>query len=134
MRRIPSGPNIHRTDQILTIGEKVTVRAQVVETPEDIERGLSGRELMAADEAMLFVFEEKDTYPFWMRDMRFPIDILWISDDQIVDLDEGLNPSSFPQTFESALPINRVLEVPAGFVQVHQIKEGDRITQINSNE
>ena len=44
-------------------------------------KGLSGRDNLADDEGMFFVFEKSDIYPFWMKDMKFAIDIIWIMED-----------------------------------------------------
>src|SRR3989338_5701660 len=59
------------------IGDQA-VRVTVADTPESRERGLSGRDGLASDEGMLFVFQNDGYHTFWMKDMLFSIDIIWL--------------------------------------------------------
>ncbi len=52
-------------------------------------RGLSGKKSLAEDEGMLFVFELAGKYGFWMPDMRFDIDIVWIRGGRVVGVSRG---------------------------------------------
>ena len=89
--------------------------------------GLSGRESLEG--GMWFVFPEADYYSFWMKDMKFPIDIIWVSDDfEIVDIKENVSPDSFPETFRPKAKALFVLEVPAGFSKTHQIHIGGKVS------
>ncbi len=111
----------------VTIGDDINVRVSVAATEATRERGLSGRESLKADEGMLFVFGGTDTYAFWMKDMRFPIDILWIRNGQLVDIttDAAIPvagqelPLYFPR-----VPVDHVLEVSAGFARAHGLRTG----------
>ena len=71
------------------INDKI-ITAEVVESIADQARGLSNRESLGEDEGMLFVYNKKNRPTFWMKDMLFPIDIIWIADDKIVDISENL--------------------------------------------
>ena len=63
-------------------------------TPEQRSQGLSGREVMAAETGMLFIFENEGTFSFWMKEMHFPLDIVWIGADcTVVDVTLGAPPS-----------------------------------------
>ena len=53
-------------------------------TAEEQIQGLSGRPALAAGTGMLFVYQQQSKYSFWMPDMRFPLDIVWISSDCVV--------------------------------------------------
>jgi len=102
------------------------ISAVVVDTPESREKGLSGNPGLKSDEGMLFVFPEDDFHSFWMKDMRFSIDIVWLSaDGVVVDIAENVSPSTYPRSFVSELPARYVLELPAGFVKTHGLKESD---------
>ncbi|MCL6647521.1 MAG: DUF192 domain-containing protein, partial [Chloroflexi bacterium] len=59
------------------------VWARLALTPEQRTQGLSGVERLDPDEGMLFVYPVKGRYPFWMRGMLFPLDMLWIDDDRV---------------------------------------------------
>ncbi len=103
-----------------------TLRVTVAATEAARERGLSGRTGLADDEGMLFVFPRDGKYAFWMKDMTFSIDIIWISaDGRIVYIAPNAPPTTYPEDFVSPTPARYVLEVPAGFAEMHGVKVGD---------
>lgn len=98
----------------------------IADTPDKRALGLSGRENLASGQGMLFVFDELGDYPFWMKDMNFPIDILWINGDyKIVHILENVVPETYPNTFASPEKSLYVLELPTGTVAEKAIKKGD---------
>lgn len=105
----------------------VPINAELAESMPDQVRGFSGRDCMADGSGMLFVYQSEDRRCFWMKDMKFSIDIIWLDDEQVISrIDAGVDPSTYPeQSFchESRL----VLEVPAGFSDVHKISPGDKL-------
>lgn len=75
---------------------KVQIRNKVFSvdvaiTEPQVKKGLGGRQSLSNDYGMLFVFDRKDRYSFWMKDMQFPIDILWINDNKIVDISKNVS-------------------------------------------
>lgn len=105
-------------------GRSVTV--SIASTPEARARGLGGRASLAGDEGMLFVFDSDAKYRFWMKDMRFPIDILWLSSDgNVVDMRENVFPETYPEVFTPVAPARYVLELPAGLAKAYSVKVGD---------
>lgn len=112
--------------KILIGGAEISV--EVADTVEERSRGLSGRASLKENKGMLFVFDEPGIYPFWMKDMLFVIDIIWIGEEgRIVGINENVPPDSFPQTFSPPEPVRYVLEVPAGWVKNHDTKVGDLV-------
>lgn len=104
----------YRTDRRLSINGS-SLSAQVANTDTSREQGLSGRTCLATGQAMLFTFDKPGYYPFWMRDMRFPIDIIWIGNDHTVaDVMEDAQPDSYPKSYINERPARYVLEVSAG--------------------
>ncbi len=92
------------------------------------QKGLSGRPFIKSNQAMLFVFQKSDVYCFWMKDMRFPIDIIWVdSSKTIVGTTEQVLPSSYPKTFCSPNPVQYVFEISAGQVSAASVRPGQRI-------
>ncbi|PKB66065.1 MAG: hypothetical protein BZY81_08305 [SAR202 cluster bacterium Io17-Chloro-G4] len=93
--------------------------------------GLSGRPVLAADTGMLFVYEGQSKYSFWMPDMRFPLDIVWIgSDCTVADVtlnalppEPGQANQDLPLYFPKS-PVQYVLEINAGEAEEKGIKEG----------
>ncbi|HEY4496739.1 MAG TPA: DUF192 domain-containing protein [Candidatus Paceibacterota bacterium] len=107
-------------------GEKIGV--YVALTDEERARGLSGLEALGVDEGMLFIFEEIGIYHFWMKDMLFPIDIIWIDDEfKVSEIIHNVGPETFPQLFRPQRPIRYVLEVNAGFAEDKQLKPGQEV-------
>lgn len=104
----------------------VDIPVEVAETPAEKAQGLSGRESLPQSQGLLFLFDTPLQYQFWMKDMNFPIDIIWISTDKkIVDITENVDPGTYPKTFNPLSPAQYVLETNALFAQTHDIKIGD---------
>ncbi len=106
----------------------VVVTAGVAQTQAERSLGLSGHAPLLENEGLLFLFE-KDLIPsFWMKDMLFPIDIIWIAGDRVEGFAQQAQPETPPTTYyKSKSPVNRVLEVSAGFVADNQVKVGDQL-------
>lgn len=115
----------------VTIDGRIRVYVEVAATPATRAQGLSGHAPLAADEGMLFIFEQPGLHGFWMKDMLFPLDFLWIRDGVLVDLTPDVPapvpgqplPSYFPRE-----PVDAMLEVPAGFARQHGLKLGLPVT------
>lgn len=101
---------------------------EIAENENARQKGLSGRPFIKNNQAMLFVFQKSDVYCFWMKDMRFPIDIIWVdSSKTIVGTTEQVLPSSYPKTFCSPNPVQYVFEISAGQVSAASVRPGQRI-------
>lgn len=117
-------------------GKTITInghqfRVEIADTDEKRTRGLSGRDKLEQNEGMLFVFPSPGFYRFWMKDMKFPLDFIWIDNDKIVDLTENVSlPKSAGEilsTFSAKYPFDKVLEINDGKIKSYDIKVGDRI-------
>ncbi len=107
----------------------LTIRAEVVETPQAQQRGLSGRPSLERDQGMLFVFKRPDKYCIWMKDMRFDLDILWLDHNKrVVLIERNVSPSTYPHSFCPDQPARYVLEVNAGSSRRARVELGDRVT------
>lgn len=102
--------------------------AYVADTDQEKIAGLSNRPSLGSSEGMLFVYDQPLTPSFWMKDMRFPIDIIWIGEDKkIVFVHENVSPDTFPRTFAPPSPVKYVLEVQSGFSKARGISSGDLV-------
>jgi uncharacterized membrane protein (UPF0127 family) len=112
----------------LTIGDK-SIYLIIADSDEERELGLGNRESLPENEAMLFVFEKPDKYAFWMKDMKFPIDIIWLDQEfKIVHIAYDVQVESYPEfIFEPPQESLYVLETVAGFAQKNGLKVGDRL-------
>lgn len=111
----------------------ITIRHQRVEleitrTEAEQAKGLGGRDRLAWDHGMLFEYPEPVFPGFWMKDMRFDIDIVWIRDGRIVDISHRVkhSPDGPGPTLRPRELTDTVLEVPSGYAQAHGWRIGDR--------
>jgi len=113
------------TKALITVKD-VPVRVDLATTPKLQQRGLSGREQLEPDEGMLFVWEEAAPRGIWMKDMRFPIDILWLDGaGRVLDIKRNAVPESYPEVFYPRTPATFVLELSANFTELHSVSIGD---------
>ncbi len=113
----------------------VAIHVAIADTPLERQQGLGGRELMAAGQGMLFVFDESKRWRIWMKDMNFGIDILWLDKDgRVVDIREYVYPDTYNEddplqreVFEPQESARYILEVIAGFSGANGVRVGDII-------
>lgn len=92
------------------------------------EKGLSDRESLPTNEGMLFVFQGETVRCLWMKDMYFPLDMVWLNTSkQVVYIAANVLPSTYPETFCPSQPAAYVLELNAGQVQQAGIKLGEKL-------
>lgn len=89
---------------------------EIANTPELRHLGLGERDSLPEDAGMLFLFDRPDTYGFWMKGMRFPIDIAWIYDGRIVHIERSI-PADSKRTMYPGTPATMVLETNAGALE-----------------
>jgi len=125
-----------------------SVKVDLALTPEAQAQGLSGRASLGENEGMLFVFGTPGNYLFWMKDMNFPIDMVWLAPSaggdeenaKIIYIEKNATPESYPATYgpastssslggpgENDQNAKYVLEVPAGFADKNNLKVGDSV-------
>lgn len=98
----------------------------VADRQETREQGLSGKTSLGENEGMLFVFETPDLHVFWMKDMKFAIDIIWLDEKyKIVHIEKAVSPETFPSVFGPTEKSKYVLETNAYFVDKNSLKVGD---------
>ena len=122
-----SAASRHPTAEV-TIGIH-RIQVEVANTPERMARGLSGRSQLAEGRGMIFPYARVERHGFWMFDMRFDIDIVWIRADRIVDvtLRARHDPPGELPVYRPNEPADLVLEVPAGTSQRLGWRIGDRV-------
>lgn len=111
-----------------------TFTVEVASTMIEQARGLSFRPSLGADNGMLFLFGTGSVQTFWMKDMNFPLDMIWISGNTVAGFSQNV-PAPAPGAQLWQLPIysspantDKVLEVNAGTVAEYNIKVGDTVT------
>ncbi|MFA5870883.1 MAG: DUF192 domain-containing protein [Candidatus Paceibacterota bacterium] len=106
--------------------------AEVVKTDTARARGLSGRESIGINEGMLFEYKENEQAVFWMKDMKFPIDIVWIRAGEVLGFEQNVDPQIGKSEnelarYNSPEPIDQVLELQAGRVKTLHLFVGSHI-------
>ncbi|HUD44146.1 MAG TPA: DUF192 domain-containing protein [Patescibacteria group bacterium] len=127
------GVSLFPKSKTVTIDKK-TFTVEVEQTEAAREQGLSGRSGLTVNQGMLFLFDHPDRYSFWMKDMKFPIDIIFINNNKVIDIfpnvpipTAGSTLSTLP-IYTPDSPANEVLEVAAGQAKINNFKNGDTVT------
>lgn len=111
--------------QTVKIGENV-FPVEIADTEVKRETGLSGRTSLPHHQGMLFVFDTPGTYGFWMKDMKIPIDIVWIGANmRVLGTEKNVSPDTFPRVFYPPGPVRFVLEIAGNSLGHHHIGVGD---------
>jgi len=105
------------------------INIEIADEVEEHWQGLSDRKSMSANNGMLFKFPNYQIRTFVMRNMHFPLDIIFIKDNKIVKIYERLEPEGVNpvKRYTSPIPMNYVLEVNGGYCDAFGIKEGDQV-------
>ena len=130
----PTVPTVHETNKsTVTIGTAVYT-VEIAENNVTRGKGLSGQLGLPDDHGMLFIFDNPAIQTFWMKDMLFPIDIVWISETCLVASITPNIPIPLESTeinrlprYQSDRPVKYVLEIAQGQAKVSDIKVGDSV-------
>ena len=109
-------------------GEEIPV--EIADTLKKRSLGLGKRTSLKKGWGMLFVFEKRKPHRFWMKDMQFPLDIIWLDNHRIVHIIHNAKPVKSrdePEVMTSPVPVNFVLEIAAGRAAKLRLKTGQRM-------
>lgn len=108
------------------------LKVELVKTPASLQQGLSGRQQLGSD-GMLFIFPEDKVYSFWMKEMEFDLDFVWLNQQQIVEITPQVSapandtPDPELMIYQSSQPVKMVLEVEAGQAETWGLEVGDHL-------
>lgn len=121
---------------VLTVGQtfnrpsiqfgSCTLKAHIALTDQEKAKGLSGQPPLGQNEAMIFPFSD-DVPGFWMKDMLFPIDIVWVNNHQVIDINAQVPPDNGTTTYLPSKPIDWVIETAAGRAAECGVQSGSTI-------
>jgi uncharacterized membrane protein (UPF0127 family) len=124
---VDEAPGISGYRQVNVTVNGVKLVADIAESPDQRTKGLSVKDTLGENEAMLFVFSEGREHSFWMKGMKFPIDIIWISEHhEVVHVEHSLEPcapDSFCPTYKPDRNSLYVLETVGDFAQKYNVTE-----------
>ncbi|MBI4094661.1 MAG: DUF192 domain-containing protein [Candidatus Liptonbacteria bacterium] len=111
-------------------GNNAVFDVEIAEHAFSLMRGLSGRERIGENKGMLFLFGMQGRHGIWMKEMKFPLDIIWIRNDRIVGVTENAVPEPGKSLLELTVyyppeAVDKVLEVNAGVAHARGVRAGD---------
>lgn len=107
-----------------------SITAELAVSDEERQLGLMFREKINSDQAMLFLFKEEGFHSFWMKNMNFPLDIIWLDREKIiVHIESNVPPCQEPPcpSYTPQFPASYVLELKTGSVRKNQLKMYDKL-------
>src|SRR3989344_1994672 len=122
-----------KTPTVTIAGHSFRVIAAASQQEREI--GLSETKELQQDQGMIFLFDKPDYYSFWMKNMKFPIDIIYIKTDTIVEIKNNAQPpkdnKERPIIYTPVGPSDKVLEIQAGLSEKYKFKNGDKVKYEN---
>lgn len=119
------------TNQI-KIGDTL-LNIEIADNQSERTKGLSNREKLATSSGMLFIFDTPKKYQFWMKGMKFPLDMIFIKEGKVVDFlahvpvsGNDTQDANLPR-YQPTVPIDMLLEVNSGYIEENNIKIGDSV-------
>ena len=123
--------SLFQGEEFYVVIKEQKIYVEIADSPEEKKQGLSGRESLAEDRGMLFIYPELGNYSFWMREMKFNLDFVFINDQKVVDLKENIpfpQEGEEPEMIETEMEFDKVLEINQGMIEKIGIKIGDEAT------
>lgn len=118
---------VHPSDEIGLATKAGTYHLEVAKTVDEQRQGLSGRASLAKRDGMLFMFDTQEEQCFWMKDMRFPLDIIWVDESlKVTAVRSNVQPSTYPDAF--CAEARFVIELNAGQAAQAGLTTGQRLT------
>lgn len=118
---------INFKEKIISIGN-AKLSVAIADESSKQTKGLSEVNKMADDQGMLFIFPQPIIPAFWMKDMLFSLDIIWIDvSGTIIRIEKNVSPDTFPKTFSPSSPVKYVLEVNSGWSDRNNVQTGNNI-------
>ena len=104
------------------------LKLERVSNRKSLTKGLSGRESMPDSQGMLFIFASPEIRCFWMKEMKFPLDIIWMDANKyIVTVEENVQPNTYPNSFCPDQQSQYVIEVNSGVSKRAGLVEGKQL-------
>ncbi|MDO8639635.1 MAG: DUF192 domain-containing protein [bacterium] len=128
---LKNNPFTFNQNKEITIG-KQTFKVAVAKTNEEKQIGLSKKTSLADNEGMFFPFEKEDFYSFWMKNMKMPIDIIYINKNKITTIYSDIKPpkdanENLLTIYKPEEPSDSVLEIKAGLSKKYGFEKGDEV-------
>jgi hypothetical protein len=115
---------IFQGNRIKAVINEREFKLEVASDDGERKKGLGGRERICENCGMIFQFPVSGNYSFWMKDMKFSLDIIWILENKVVYIAKNI-PFDYRENMMPEVWADKVLELNAGTCDRNNIKEGD---------
>lgn len=120
---VPSG-----SDAIVSVGG-TSIPVTIADSDIERQQGLSNTNNLSDGSGKFFIFDNPGIYGFWMKDMQYGIDIIWVDSDwRIIAIDKDISPETYPAIFYPPSDVLYVLEVGAGFSTQYNLSVNQLLT------
>lgn len=131
INEMPDSKDLYRNGELIFLDTlshvKFKLNVKIADNEYQLQKGLMNRDSITYDEGMLFIFPHSDTHSMWMKDTKFPLDIVFAdSNKKVITIHKNTEPLSRKVYFSSA-PSKYAVEVKAGLVDSTGIALGDEI-------
>jgi hypothetical protein len=118
--------------RLVTLPAGEQVRVEVMTDPRDMARGMMFRDSLAPNRGMLFLHQKAGLYPYWMHQVRIPLDMIWMDPDRrVVEIVANAQPCRTEPgqcpTYGGHFRAQSVLELAGGMAAKYGIRTGDRL-------
>ncbi len=118
--------------RVVTLPGGQKIRAEVMMHPTDMIRGMMFRDSLAPDRGMLFIHAEPGFFPYWMYQVKIPLDIIWLDSSRaIVEISANTPPCRSEAkdcpNYGGRQRAQYVLELAGGMADKYGLRAGDRI-------
>ncbi len=118
----------NRLDMVIFTINGKSISTYIADDKLNREKGLSILDHIGDNEAMLFLFDKSGYYNFWMKDMKFPIDIVWLDKEKrIIYIKKNARPKDYPSSYGPNIKSLYVLEFKNGFTDDNHLFVGDKL-------
>jgi uncharacterized membrane protein (UPF0127 family) len=113
---------------VISLENGHTINVKVAQTNKDRVKGLSGRRNLPENSGMLFVFDQPRILSFWMKEMNFPLDIIWIDQNRkVVGIERNISPETYPKIYSPETPSKYALEINGGYSDKIGLSIGEQL-------
>ncbi len=100
----------------------------IADTEQSRQLGLSNTNSLDKNSVKLFIFDKPDYYGFWMKDMLYPIDIVFLDTNmQVISYIDNADPASYPETFYPERPALYVIEMNTGERKISGLDKNTKV-------
>ncbi|MDE1830632.1 MAG: DUF192 domain-containing protein, partial [Thaumarchaeota archaeon] len=119
--------------------DNMVLDVQIADTPDRMTEGLQFQQPLSYTQGMIFVFPQSQIVTMWMKDMQFPLDMIWFdSSGNVIHIEKNLAPctDNLPcQVYDAGSQNTKyVLEITSGFVDKFNVTAKSKLTILGNQQ